>query len=322
MPNATRNRPQPKCDHCGMLGHIKSGCYVLHGYPPNHPKATSSTGGSSKHEKVQHEGTSTNNVKVSAVLSQLTEEQVSQLASWLNVDASPAAANLAGKQSFSTHFPWIIDTGALDHMTPHLHLLFNIKILPKHHVINLPNGHQTLVSITGTVYLSSNIQLTDVLYILDFKFNLLSVPKFTKTTNCIVVFLPTCCAFQDPLSRKLIGVGNLSGGLYHLLLPTNSHALFASPSNKTTHIWHMRLGHPSFDKSFSLNENISISKHDSPCDACLKAKFTRLPFPTSTSRESDPFGLIHCYIWGGYATPSHTSAHYFPTIVDDFTRST
>ncbi|KAF3791784.1 hypothetical protein EJ110_NYTH13421 [Nymphaea thermarum] len=75
MPNATRNRPRPKCDHCGMLGHIKSRCYVLHGYPPNHPKAAGSTGDSSKIEKAQQGGTSANNVKVSAVLSQLTEEQ-------------------------------------------------------------------------------------------------------------------------------------------------------------------------------------------------------------------------------------------------------
>ncbi|XP_049934929.1 uncharacterized protein LOC126410285 [Nymphaea colorata] len=96
MPNATRNRPRPKCDHCGLLGHIKSRCYVLHGYPPNHPKATCSTSDSSKIEQAQQGRTSANNVKVNAVLSQLTEEQVSQLASWLNVDTSPAAANLAG----------------------------------------------------------------------------------------------------------------------------------------------------------------------------------------------------------------------------------
>lgn len=27
--------PRPKCDHCGKVGHIKSKCFELVGYPPN-----------------------------------------------------------------------------------------------------------------------------------------------------------------------------------------------------------------------------------------------------------------------------------------------
>lgn len=35
--NKPRNRegPKPKCDHCGKIGHIKSKCFELFGYPPN-----------------------------------------------------------------------------------------------------------------------------------------------------------------------------------------------------------------------------------------------------------------------------------------------
>lgn len=35
--NKQRNRdgPKPKCDHCGKLGHIKSKCFELVGYPAN-----------------------------------------------------------------------------------------------------------------------------------------------------------------------------------------------------------------------------------------------------------------------------------------------
>lgn len=33
-------------------------------------------------------------------------------------------------------------------------------------------------------------------------------------------------------------------------------------------------------------------------------------------------GQHHCDIWGSYKTASHSGAHYFLTIVDDFTRCT
>ncbi|XP_010533779.1 PREDICTED: uncharacterized protein LOC104809469 [Tarenaya hassleriana] len=29
-------RPRPTCSHCGMVGHLASKCYKLHGYPPTH----------------------------------------------------------------------------------------------------------------------------------------------------------------------------------------------------------------------------------------------------------------------------------------------
>ncbi|XP_031489584.1 uncharacterized protein LOC116257108 [Nymphaea colorata] len=113
MPNATRNRPRPKCDHCGMLGHIKSRCYVLHGYPPNHPKAAGSTGDSSKIEKAQQGGTLANNVKVSAVLSQLTEEQIVKENQKLHkgsVEIEDDSASLADVNILPGDVLWVTDT--------------------------------------------------------------------------------------------------------------------------------------------------------------------------------------------------------------------
>ena len=55
---------------------------------------------------------------------------------------------------------------------------------------------------------------------------------------------------------------------------------------------------------------------------CPLAKQTRLPFPRSSVITNNPFDLIHCDIWGPYSTPSLNQAHYFLTIVDDFSRST
>ncbi|XP_031501309.1 uncharacterized protein LOC116264966 [Nymphaea colorata] len=90
----TRNRPRPKCDHCGQLGHIQARCYALHGYPPNHPKSKASPemakGGHTQN------GSSANVTTAATVLSQLTEDQLSKLTAWLSADDKPAAANVAG----------------------------------------------------------------------------------------------------------------------------------------------------------------------------------------------------------------------------------
>ena len=47
-----------------------------------------------------------------------------------------------------------------------------------------------------------------------------------------------------------------------------------------------------------------------------------IPFPTSHISSIAPFMLIHVDIWGGYRTSSISGAHYFLTIVDDYTRCT
>ena len=52
------------------------------------------------------------------------------------------------------------------------------------------------------------------------------------------------------------------------------------------------------------------------------AKQCRLPFRSSSISSVRPFDIIHCDIWGRYKHPSISGAHYFLTIVDDYTRFT
>ncbi|KAK1412293.1 hypothetical protein QVD17_33424 [Tagetes erecta] len=90
----------------------------------------------------------------------------------------------------------------------------------------------------------------------------------------------------------------------------------------TVDTWHNRLGHASTSKLSHVNflKNVSFRQKD-VCDSCIKAKFTRLPFPTSTTKTSACFDLLHCDVWGKYRTLSFTRASYFLTIVDDFSRA-
>ena len=77
----------------------------------------------------------------------------------------------------------------------------------------------------------------------------------------------------------------------------------------TFEVWHKRLGHPSIKKISSLDfVSVSDKEQINKCDACFKAKHTRLPFTASEIKTSSCFDLIHCDVWGRYRTPSLSNA--------------
>ena len=106
----------------------------------------------------------------------------------------------------------------------------------------------------------------------------------------------------------MIGQGRESNGLYLL---DSSHqqrstALTATNTNpfSSTELWHNRLGHPSFSKLQLLKGVVNIDAFNKTtcCDVCHFSKQKRLPFPISTHISSAPFDLIHCDLWGPFAT--------------------
>ncbi|XP_070047491.1 uncharacterized protein [Nicotiana tomentosiformis] len=59
--------------------------------------------------------------------------------------------------------PWILHSGAINHMTHHKHVLHNIKLLPSPYLITLPNGYKVKVISTGSLHLRQDITLHNVL---------------------------------------------------------------------------------------------------------------------------------------------------------------
>jgi len=85
------------------------------------------------------------------------------------------------------HNPWIIDTSATDHMVGSISFLTTITIVVSTQV-KLPNGQFAAVTHIGTVQISNDLILTDVLCIPSFSFNLLSASKLTKSLCCCLIF--------------------------------------------------------------------------------------------------------------------------------------
>ena len=186
--------------------------------------------------------------------------------------------------------------------------------------VTLADGSTTLVLGSGTVNLTPSLSLSSVLSLPQFSFNLMSVSKLTRDLNCCVFFFPDHCLIQDLVTKKIIGKGHESGGLY--ILDTQAPRSIACSSILTPFEAHCQLGHPSLPSLKKLYPQFkNISSLD--CESCQFAKHHRLPLgPRVNKRASSPFELVHSDVWGPCPIVSKTGFRYFVTFVDDFSRVT
>nr|GEW76532.1 cysteine-rich RLK (receptor-like protein kinase) 8 [Tanacetum cinerariifolium] len=117
---------------------------------------------------------------------------------------------------------WIYDSGASDHMTPKEDNIFVPYQLKIKQPIKLPNGDSSIISHVGKVKLSNGTILEDVLVVPSFKFDLLSVPKLTQDSQCVVSFYPTFCVIQDLTTRKVTGLASSAFQLHSWIVTCNA----------------------------------------------------------------------------------------------------
>lgn len=123
--------------------------------------------------------------------------------------------------------------------------------------VQLPIGSSTLITHIGSCTIYHDAKLTNVLYIPNFCYNLISISKLTKDLNCFVSFYPRFCLFQDLSSGKIKGIGKEQGALYILHFSKNATSpslntvdtsIHTTATTKSSLLWHARLDHASLSK--------------------------------------------------------------------------
>ncbi|XP_074301707.1 uncharacterized protein LOC141633129 [Silene latifolia] len=358
------------CTHCVKSGHTRDTCFILHPElkakylarfsgnaqvhdEDEHPLAIPdmqmdihpSSPGSSHTE---HQGHFSSNSDIAQLVFQQVMQmlQNKQAASTSSADHTSASVNFAGTTLVTnainstcniTECDWIVDSGASDHMTAHKSYFSSLRILSKPIVVGLPDGSTKLVHSIGDIQLHPLLILHDVLFIPDFKLNLLSVGKLLSTSHMLIHFSVDSCIIQDPASKRTVAVGHREAGLYklkfgnqqnkcfqnHSSLPEIGHCNnLANNSCAKIDLYHARLGHTSLAKMHHIKDVNCTGLRSYQCETCNLAKMHMLPFNRSVSRAQSFFDLVHVDLWGHYKTPSLTGAHYFLTIVDDYSRVT
>ncbi|KAI3712580.1 hypothetical protein L1987_71139 [Smallanthus sonchifolius] len=319
------------CSHCKKPGHDASKCYRLIGFPKDfkftRPKAAANA--------VFDVGVT---VPTSGAPNALSSEQYNNLLQLFQQNfvvqggvpnVQPLCfANFAGIiacNSTTVDTTCIIDTGASNHMCFDFNLLSDVQLLNSLVYVLLPNRHVLTVTQVGTVNLTKTFSISNVLFVPQFKHNLLFVPKLCRDTKGLVQFSETTCFLQAPSLSSPLVLGDLLNGLYLL----NPNKLFSIIVDSFSHcnsvvslkLWHTRLGHLSLYKLKQLN--VFTGAYDcsiEDCSICPKARHHKLPFASSSISSSQMFDLIHIDTWGPYR--STFDGYKNLTIVDDFTRTT
>uniref|UniRef100_A0A2N9EKK0 Integrase catalytic domain-containing protein n=1 Tax=Fagus sylvatica TaxID=28930 RepID=A0A2N9EKK0_FAGSY len=215
---------------------------------------------------------------------------------------------------------WVIDSGASDHMTGNSSLLSHTSSPCSPSFVTVANGTKTPVQGKGTVT-TSDLTLSDVLYLPEFPFNLLSVHKLTPALNYSVAFYPSHCEFQDLKTKRMIGEGFVKDRLYYFQ-PSSTSIPSALHSTNSPYQWHCRLGHPSSVNLKHLVPTLPTFSNFN-CETCELSKHHRATFKL---RTDDPclhlFELVHSDIWGPARTTGLCDARYFVTFIDDHSRLT
>ncbi|CAA7043466.1 unnamed protein product [Microthlaspi erraticum] len=119
---------------------------------------------------------------------------------------------------------WVIDSGATHHVTHNRSLYVDYRDLDQTFV-KLPNGLTVRIVGIGFIQLTDAISLHEVLYIPEFKFNLISVSVLTKSLHSMVSFTSENWFIQDLTRELMIGQGSQVGNLYILDFNASDHSV-------------------------------------------------------------------------------------------------
>ena len=285
--SGNRGRGQrPQCTYCNKLGHTRDRCYQLHGRPPR----TAHVAQSSDPQPSQPPSSST----AQGIL--LTESeyddylryQAAKTASVASVvQTGNASACLTHTSSLG---PWILDSGASDHISGNKDIFSSITTTSALPTVTLANGSHTVAKGIGLAQPLPSLPLTSVLYTPECPFNLISISKITRTLNCSITFSDKFVTLQDRSTGKTIGIGRESQGLYHL---TSHSSPAVCISTDAPLLIHSRLGHPGLSKFQKMVPRFSTLS-SLACESCQLGKHTRASFPKRlNNRTKSPFELVH-----------------------------
>jgi transposase InsO family protein len=321
-----RNTSNVVCDYCNRPRHTRETCWKLHGKPAHlkngkpGPRSVPAAHEAKKSLPNQDQVEELIRLLKSSSLSGIPNASLAQTGNFSTPTSLSCTSNMPA--------PWIIDSGASDHMTGLSSLFQTYSPCPGNKKIKIADGSFSPIAGEGKIPLSTHIDLKNVLHVPKLSYNLLSVSKICEDSNCYVKFFNTHCIFQDRNSGKMIGSAKMMDGLYYfegVFENKVAHGLSGISSASVRDqimLWHNRLGHPNFQYLRhlfpDLFKNVNCSSFE--CESCVLSKSHKTPYSSRPYHASKPFYLIHSDVWGPSKITTQFGKRWFVTFIDDHTR--
>jgi hypothetical protein len=199
------------CDHCRRKGHTEDACFERNGFPSWWNKGRQWSGGvqaASKRQANHVTSVQDSLVPDSRDLEEFNSKgRLCEGASYskgpYKAESTLLATSSQGKEchharsTTSQSKPWIIDTGATNHMTGASDLFTTYTPCSGKDKVRVADGSMAPIVGRGSVRCTMTLSLSPVLHVPKFPVNLLSVSSLNKSRHCRSWFDPTSCAFQD-----------------------------------------------------------------------------------------------------------------------------
>ena len=247
----------------------------------------------------------------------------------LSPSDSPSVAHASSylvKSATHTRDGYHVDSGATEHMDSSDYRFINKA---RHcQPVTVGGGAQLWSTHIGTVRLTDDITLNNVLLVPDLKCNLISVQRMIHAGYAVEFLNDVCHIRRD---RQIVGEAPFIKGLYTFQASYQPHikANIATGADQLVH-WHLRLGHLNFAEVVRMGsagllgdswKDVSSKELAyASCDECIMGKGRRIPSHPVDERAEKSNDLVHIDIWGPARTPSLGGSRYFLTCYDDYSR--
>ena len=183
----------------------------------------------------------------------------------------------------------IIDSGATQHMFYELDDLTDVT--QNNTTITCANSQELQSTHIGSIDLTDELNLKNVLCVPDLQHNLISVRALNKSGND-VIFKNDGTVINVDETDKATKIGQTIGDLFHLSTGEEAYLANSTRTFDEYALWHHRLGHPSrkvlrtMTKYVTGLDNIRLIDPMKICTGCACAKSHRQPFGSAISRSS------------------------------------
>lgn len=231
----------------------------------------------------------------------------------------------------------IVDSGATSHFCPDRAKFTNyVDISPQD--VHTADGSSLSAVGRGDVELElplgdkrTKVTLKDTLYAPTMAFTLISTNRITEAGMAVLFEGRMCTILSRGPNRTPIAEIPKVEGLYSLLgAGRRQHHANVAKTKLTMCKLHHILGHISQTAVLEavkkgLIEGVELDSSSQPefCEACVKAKAARAPFPTESETRALRYGeLVHTDLWGPACTTSLGGCDYYISFTDDYSRET